>query len=51
MDYSEILIRLDQHINLYRKAVQKKQLDVAQVYAKAIHELAADLLFATRGMK
>lgn len=50
MDYSEMLIRLDQHMNLYRKAVLKKQFDVAREQAKIIHELAADLLFATRGM-
>ena len=50
MDYSDILIRLDQHMSLYRKAVLKKQFEVAREQAKLISELAADLLFVTRGM-
>lgn len=50
MDYSEILIRLDQHMVLYRKAVLKKQFDVAREQAKLINDLSQDLLFLTRGM-
>ena len=50
MDYSELLILIDQHMNLYRKAVLKKQFDVAREQAKAISDLAQDLLFLTRGM-
>jgi len=51
MDYSDILIQLDQHITLYRKAVLKKKLDFAQVHSRYILELAAELLVATKGME
>jgi hypothetical protein len=50
MDYSELLILIDQHMNLYRKAVLKKQFDAARDQAKIINELTQDLLFLTRGM-
>lgn len=51
MDYSDILIQLDQHMTLYRKAVLKHELDFAQVHSRFILELAAELLVATKGMK
>jgi hypothetical protein len=51
MDYSEILIQLDQHTSLYRKAVLKNQFDIAQVHSRFMLELAAELLVATKGMK
>lgn len=51
MDYSEILIRLDQHMNVYRHAVLKKQINIASEYAKSIQELAEALVAATKGMK
>lgn len=50
MDYSDILIRLDQHMNLYRKAILNKDFAAAREQARLIHERAADLLFLTRGM-
>jgi len=50
MDYSELLIRLGQHMNIYRSAVLKKQFELAREQAGIIHNLAADLLFITRGM-
>ena len=51
MDYREILMHIEQNMTLYVKAVLKKEFGIAQVYAKAINELTADLLFLTRGMK
>jgi hypothetical protein len=51
MDYSEILIQLDQHTKLYLKAILKQELDFAQVHSRFILELAAELLVATKGMK
>jgi hypothetical protein len=51
MDYSEILIQLDQHTKLYLKAILKQELDIAQVHSRFLLELAAELLVATKGMK
>ena len=50
MDYSEILIRLGQHMNIYRSAVLKKQFELAREQAEIINNLAADLLFFNMGM-
>ena len=51
MDYSEILIRMNQRMKEYQKSVNKKDLQEAKLHAAVILELADELLFATRAMK
>lgn len=51
MDYSEILIRLDQKMNDYRKFVLKHQFESALDTAKDIVMLAGLLQLTTKDMK
>jgi len=51
MDYSELLIRMDQRLKQYHEAVNKKDLAAAKTIAAVLLELADELLFITRGMK
>ena len=51
MDYSELIIRLNQRLKSYQDAVNKKDLPEAKLHAAVILELADELLFVTRAMK
>jgi hypothetical protein len=51
MDYSELLIRMDQRLKLYHEAVNKKDIAAAKLNAAVIFEMADELLFITRAMK
>jgi len=51
MDYSEILIRLDQKMNNYRKLILKHDLKSAYETAKDIAVLSRLLQITTRDMK
>jgi len=51
MDYSEILIRMDQRLQLYHQLVNKKDFEKAKVTAIKLMELASELLSVTREMK
>ena len=51
MDYSELVIRMNQRLREYNEAVNKKDLAAAKTIAAVLLELADELLFITRGMK
>jgi hypothetical protein len=51
MDYSELVIRMNQRLREYNDAVNKKDLAAAKTIAAVLLELADELLFITRGMK
>ena len=51
MDYSELLIRMNQRLKQYRDAINKKDLVTAKRMAAILLELADELLFVTRAMK
>ena len=51
MDYSEIVIRMNQRLKGYLESVNKKDFPEAKLHAAVLLELADELLFMTRGMK
>jgi uncharacterized membrane protein len=51
MDYSELVIRMNQRLREYNEAANKKDLAAAKTIAAVLLELADELLFVTRGMK
>jgi hypothetical protein len=51
MDYSEIIIRMNQRLRSYNEAVNQKNLPEAKLHAAVLLELADELLFVTRSMK
>jgi hypothetical protein len=51
MDYSLIMIRMDQNLKLYQKSLLAHDVAQAKTYAAVLVELAENLLSVTRGMK
>lgn len=51
MDYSLIMIRMDQYLKRYQKAILAHDLAAAKTYAAVIVQLSEELLFVTRSMK
>ena len=51
MDYSEIVIRMNQRLKGYLESVNQKDFPEAKLHAAVLLELADELLFMTRGMK
>jgi hypothetical protein len=51
MDYSLIMIRIEQNLKLYQKAILAHNLAAAKTHAAVIVQLSEELLFVTRSMK
>jgi len=51
MDYSLIMIRIEQNLKMYQKAILNHNIAEAKTYAAVIVELSEELLFVTRSMK
>ena len=51
MDYSLIMIRIEQNLKLYQKSLLENDIAQAKTHAAVLIELAENLLFVTRGMK
>jgi len=51
MDYSQILVTLDQSIKQYRQSVLKMQYDASSQYAETVRKLADDLVTNTEALR
>jgi hypothetical protein len=51
MDYSLIMIRIEQYLKFYQKAILDHDLAAAKTHAAVIVQLSEELLFVTRSMK
>lgn len=51
MDYSLIIIRIEQYLKLYQKSLLHNDIPQAKTHAAVLVELAENLLAVTRGMK
>lgn len=50
MDYAEALLKLTQSVKLYRQAVLKHQIEMAEQFAKTISEMSTELVATTAKM-
>lgn len=51
MDYSLIMIRIEQNLKFYQKAILDHDLAAAKTHAAVIVQLSEELLFVTRSMR